>query len=164
MAHSLLGFLTKFLQGDEKQTSNSAHYSAMLAITNHDYQKALQLLLPDAKAGNLHAMTLIAVIYRDCSSRKSDHEMAFQWLQEASRRGYPLADLNLGIMYQDGIGIEQNFESAAECFYRAASAGLVEAQLLLAEMYFNGRGVPKSNKQAALKLSFFRTILRLMLF
>lgn len=149
MAHSLLGFMTKFLQGDEVSAAETAHYSAMLAISNHDYQKALQLLLPDANAGDLHAMTLIAVIYRDCSSRVSDHQMAFKWLQAASARGYALADLNLGIMYRDGIGVEQNFESAAECFYKAATAGgMTEAQLRLAAMYYDGIGVPQNNKQA----------------
>ncbi|CAN5142033.1 hypothetical protein BH10CYA1_BH10CYA1_37940 [soil metagenome] len=149
MAHSLLGFLTHFLQGVDSQTCDTAHYAAMRAITNQDYEMALKLLLPDANAGDLHAMTLIAVIYRDVSSLKSDHEMAFKWLQAASSRGYALADLNLGIMFHDGIGVAQNLESAAECYYKAATTGgMAEAQLRLAAMYYDGEGLSRNTKQA----------------
>ena len=100
MPSSLLGFFTQFLQTAPEQNCDRKHYEAMRAISNHDYETALTLLLPDANAGDLHAQTLIGVIYRDCSGLQDDHERAFRWLTVAAEKNTAARIPNSERLYQ----------------------------------------------------------------
>jgi TPR repeat protein len=97
------------------------------AYEDGNYNKAFQLLLPAAEAGNPNAQYLIAIMYDFGRGQRTNHEEANVWYLKAAEQEQDDAQFNLAISYREGEGIEANEDRAVYWLSRAAAHGDVDA-------------------------------------
>lgn len=93
------------------------------AFENHDYERARQLWLPMAEAGDADAQNALGTIYYLGLGVRRNDSKALQWFEKAARQGHPGAQRNVGMMYVDGRGAEQDYLTAYMWFYAADKQG-----------------------------------------
>lgn len=97
------------------------------AFVQQDYEAALRLLQPLAKAGNAEAQAILGVMYNGGHGVPQDFDAASRWWQLAAVQGNPLAQLNLGLAY----GVKQDFVRAYMWLSTAAAQGAPNATVYL---------------------------------
>jgi TPR repeat protein len=124
--------------------------------TEPDFERALTLLLEEAKDGNALAMHDLGRMYVDGLGMESDADTAFDWYKKAldafenieAQKENSYVEYRIGKMYAAGFGTEQDYEEAAGWFGEAASKRHKYAQYSLAGLYYRGQGVEQSYKTA----------------
>lgn len=140
-----------------------------------DFQKAKELLVSEAKSGNVLAIHDLAKLYSTEKLGSKNEERSFAYYKEALQ-GFmetePDSDFmfsyepkyegqimkpvdmrsyvryRIGKMHCYGLGTEQNYEQAFEWFLKSATEGNKSAQYSLADLYYHGNGVEKDLSQA----------------
>jgi len=97
------------------------------AFENQQYERARELWLPKAQAGDPEAQNAIGTLYYLGLGARRNDTTAFEWFEKAARQGHPGAQRNLGMMYQDGRGTEQSYVKAYSWFYAAEKQGNKDA-------------------------------------
>ena len=114
-----------------------------------DADGATQLLQKLAKAGNGHAMTVMAsaLAAEEATSRERVAAITAMY-RAAADAGSVRAMCELGLCHALGDGLVRDETRAAVCFTAAARRGCVPAMDLLAAAYFNGAGVTRDTAAA----------------
>lgn len=95
-----------------------------VAYDRANYQTALNVWLPQARAGDEKAQFYVGEIYERGLGVAPDYGQAAQWYQQAASQGYSPALASLGYLYEKGLGVAKDPARALN-LYRQAS-GLQE--------------------------------------
>lgn len=93
------------------------------AFREGDYQRAFQLWLPMAEAGNSEAQNRIGMLYYLGLGVEQDFTRASEWYMRAAKAGHPGAQRDLGLMYESGRLGRRDFEKAYMWLYAAYQQG-----------------------------------------
>ena len=138
--------LTDSSEVDGSEVSVQSGHVAYMA---GDLEKALQIWLPLAEAGNSEAQAWVGSLYANGDGVDLDDKAAFRWYLASAEAGNAQAQSNVGVMYAQGKGVSQSHEEAACWFERAADQGDQNGQFNLAVFYSKGQGRPKNLVKAA---------------
>ncbi|WP_417694369.1 tetratricopeptide repeat protein [Roseibium sp.] len=103
---------------------------------------------PLADVGNMHAQTLLGVMYEAGLGLKKDPKKAAGWYTKAAEAGDVTAAQQLAQLYLLGNGVPQDKSKAADLFQLAADAGDAAARYNLALLYQEGVGRPQNYDKA----------------
>lgn len=106
-----------------------------------DYEKALEVCMPFAEAGDRAGQFCIARLYANGFGVPMDDAQALKWYGLAADQGHPEAQFNLGVMYANGWGVPVDDAAAVRYYRLAAEQGFLIAQTSLAAVCHAGRGV-----------------------
>jgi len=124
-------FLVFLLSGCERANLDSAK----AAYEAGDYETAIELLIPLARAGDAQAQSNLGFMYQEGKGIPQDYAEALKWFRKAAVQGNALGQSNLGLMYAEGKGIPQDYAEALKWFRKAAVQGDAQAQFNLGLMY-----------------------------
>jgi TPR repeat protein len=82
----------------------ASHAQAQAAVRVRDFEKAAQLYLEMAKAGDKEAQFALGNLYRSGRGVKKDHRRAFVWLSKAAEQGHVKAQYTTGTLYENDWG------------------------------------------------------------
>ena len=115
-----------------------------------EYQTALDLLEPAAKAKNPYAQQMLGDILIDgLGGIPVDEARALDLLKASAAAGFAPGQNSLGVSYERGQGVAVDMEKAAEYYGLAAKQGMPTAQVNLGILYTNGTGVKEDDARAA---------------
>jgi TPR repeat protein len=95
------------------------------------YQRAIDLWLPLAEAGDPRAQEFIGILYEEGHGVPKDIGKALAWYERAAESGDMAAQYNLGRIYLEGTLVERDLERGRELLQRAADQGDEDAKALL---------------------------------
>jgi TPR repeat protein len=95
------------------------------------YQRAMDLWLPLAEAGDARAQEFVGILHEGGYGVPKDIGKAIEWYELAAASGDMAAQYNLGRIYLEGKLIEQDIERAHELLRHAAEQGDEDARALL---------------------------------
>ncbi len=93
------------------------------AYSQGDYKRALKILTPWAKQGNVSAQTILGTLFREGKGTEEDFDQARKWFKLAAQQGNVSAQYNMAIMCYNGDGGEQDDVEAYMWFALAAKNG-----------------------------------------
>ena len=122
-----------------------------------DFQKAMPLLLMEARRGNGYASYDLGRLYLLGQGCEEDEEEAQRWFRDAleafetaemaaEKKGY--LRYRIGKCHAYGHGAEQNYEESAKWFQQAVDENNPFAAYSLAGQYLRGQGVEQSDAEA----------------
>lgn len=122
---------------------------AHAALQRGEYQKALEILLPIAEAGDGDALGNVGNMYAFGQGREKDIDKAyFYWLQAAEKH-LGTAMGNIAVLYMTGQGkIKKDISQAALWYKRAAEHRHWQSMMTLSSLYMLGQGVEQNKIQA----------------
>ena len=104
------------------------------ALTNNDYDKALEQFKPLAEAGNSEAQSYLGSLYYVGKGVSKDFNEAYNWYKKSADQGNMDAQYSVGNMYLLGEGVEQNNSDAEKWYLLASEQGHVAAKNNLASL------------------------------
>jgi len=117
--------------------------TAMLALTNKNYNEAIKLLKQQKETKQIDF--LLGKAYYERHLTYTDYSIALKYLNKAKTKQ---SFYYIGKLYQNGLGVEKNIQEAIR-YYNLANTK--EAKYTLGKLYLEGKEVIK-NKKLALKL------------
>ncbi|WP_416798136.1 tetratricopeptide repeat protein [Ciceribacter azotifigens] len=122
---------------------------ALAAATAGDYQTALKIWEPLARAGVARAQNNIGACFAEGLGVPRDRELALKWLRLAAAAGDPVGERNYAAFHMQGVtGSDPDYGIAAEYYRRAAERGDAPAQDMLSWMLLEGEVVPADPAEA----------------
>ncbi len=118
------------------------------AYQRGEYKTALGLAEPRAKAGDVHAMTMLGELYSNGLGVKRDYAKATEWYRKAVDGGDREAMLALAMMRLGGYGGSDK-QDAVKLLASAAKLGEPKAAYNLALLYLGGQVLPQDVRRAA---------------
>lgn len=115
----------------EARTPEELMAEALAAATAGQYEAALNIWEPLARAGNARAQNNIGACFVDGLGVDQDLDLARRWLELAAEGGDPVGRRNLATLYFKGQGVEQDYARAADLYRAAAEDGDAPAQDML---------------------------------
>lgn len=109
-----------------------------------DWEKAFNLFLQSANAGNGKAQSWVADCYQYGEGTDADILQAEYWYKKAIEQDYVSAELRLGRLYKRG----ERYSEAANMFEKANEHGVKGADYELGLCYSLGKGVAKDDVRA----------------
>lgn len=123
--------------------------AATEAFDNGEYEKAMDLWMPLADAGDAEAQFGVGFLYDEGLGVPSDGVEAIRWYRLAAEQGHETSQLNLGALYQTGReNVTPDSGRAADWFRMAALQGNPKAQYYLGKLYRRGDGLPRNYELA----------------
>lgn len=93
------------------------------AITEGDYELAMEEFRLSAQEGDDDAEEMIGVLYAMGLGVEQDYRRAFEWYMRASIRGHAGAQSGLGWYYELGMGMPERDMVRAHMWYAISAAG-----------------------------------------
>ena len=129
---------------------------AWAAFSAGEHEKALQLALPAAQAGDAGAAAFVGYIYGAGGQVPEDRDQSQKWVKKFYKHckklafdGDPGGERGLGWIYQNGLaGYDQDYAEAAKWYRQAAEQNDSYAQGGLGFLYHYGSGVRKDYGEA----------------
>ncbi|MBO6301583.1 MAG: SEL1-like repeat protein, partial [Ruminiclostridium sp.] len=129
-----------------------------LIRSGEEYDRAYELLKPEADDGNVIAIYELAKMY-DRGFLGADNKNAAEQYYKTTLAGFieveksadkmkPFFQYRIGAMYNYGQGTEQNYTEAFKWFQSSAAAGNQYAMFALGNLYNYGKGVDKDTEKA----------------
>lgn len=113
--------------------------AALTAAKSGDYETALRIWEPLARAGVARAQNNIGACFAEGLGVPRDRELALKWLQLAADAGDPVGERNYAAFHMQGVdGTDADYDIAAEYYRRAAENGDAPAQDMLSWMLLEG--------------------------
>jgi TPR repeat protein len=106
---------------------------ALAAARNGDYETALAIWEPLARAGNARAQNNIGACFAGGLGVARDTGLAYRWLSLSAEAGDPVGQRNLASLLFRGEGIAPDYQRAAALYRQAAEQNDAEAQDMLLE-------------------------------
>lgn len=104
-------------------------------------QKGLYFLDKSAELGNVHALHMLGVIYRDYKEQITiNYEKSFNYFLRAAKLGFGSSQNNVGWMYYKGEGTRKNISEAINWLTKAVDRGEVFAYGSLGTVRLEGNG------------------------
>lgn len=110
MMRTLFFVLSCFVAVANAVTAN--YEMGVEAYNKGEYQKAYNLLLPEAEHGNTNAQFRIGYLLQNGLGVEKNPKQALVWLRKAAERGDFVAQSHLGVSYSEGNGVEKNLIEA----------------------------------------------------
>ncbi|MDI7860355.1 sel1 repeat family protein [Rhizobiaceae bacterium n13] len=112
---------------------------ALAAAQAGDYDTALGIWEPLARAGNGRAQNNIGACFAEGLGVPADRGLALKWLRLAAEAGDPVGERNYAAFHMQGLtGMDADYGIAAEYYQRAAEKGDAPAQDMLSWMLLEG--------------------------
>ncbi|MET0169279.1 MAG: tetratricopeptide repeat protein [Aliihoeflea sp.] len=108
--------------------------SALAAAKAADYETALAIWEPMARAGNARAQNNIAACFSGGYGVDENAELAAKWLKLSAASGDPVGQRNLATLHFRGEGVQQDDSEALRLYHLAADQGDATAQDMLSWM------------------------------
>lgn len=122
---------------------------AHAAATAGDYETALSIWEPLARAGVARACNNIGACFAEGLGVPRDHRLALKWLTLAAEAGDPVGERNYAAFHMQGMeGKDADYGIAAEYYRRAAEKGDAPAQDMLSWMLVEGEVMPADPVEA----------------
>ena len=96
--------------------------AAYEAASRGDYQAALGIWGPLARAGVPRAQNNVGACFAEGLGLNADQKLAARWLSLAAEAGDPVGQRNLAALYFKGAAVEQDYAHAAALYRAAANA------------------------------------------
>lgn len=122
---------------------------AILEIVEELETAEFQEWVSKAESGDLRALVIVGLAYRDGKGVDKNARVAVGWLERASAQGSSQAQYLLAKMYIGGKGVSKNVERGLELGIASATHGNVRAQHALALAYDTGGLVEKDHRESA---------------
>jgi len=129
-----------------------------LIRSGEEYDRAYELLKPDADSGNVIAIYELAKMYARSLLGDDNKALSEQYYRSAldgfievektADKMKPFFQYRIGAMYNYGQGTEQNYAEAFKWFHDAAVAENQYAMFALGDLYYYGKGVDKDVEKA----------------
>ncbi|WP_417436186.1 tetratricopeptide repeat protein [Hoeflea sp.] len=103
-------------------------------MENHQFEAAMQKLMPAARSGNADAEELIGVMYAMGLGVDRDDERAFEWYLRASMKGHPGAQSGIGWYFEVGRGTAVDLVRAYLWYALSAIGGDSDAAISIEEV------------------------------
>ncbi|WP_224702786.1 tetratricopeptide repeat protein [Devosia aquimaris] len=116
-------------------------------LQQHDFDRALPLLLESAEAGYGPAQTAYGTAFIQ-GEIAPDYVVALRWLKRAAANGQPMAKANLATLYLGDHGLPLDLERYTTLTMEAALAGVDLAQYRAGWSYQAGYGVEQDLAKA----------------
>lgn len=114
---------------------------ARLDYIDGNYEKAIQVLLPAALAGDANAQNIVGDAFDRGNGVDRDHAKALEWWTKSADQGFSKAQYNLGRMLSTGReGVPPDYPLAEGYLQKAADQGNGDAFNELGLMFAYGRG------------------------
>ena len=126
-----------FAQARDDQASSGGwmdRFFGYAAYKAGHYQRAIDLWLPLAEAGDARAQEFVGILYEEGHGVPKDVAKAIEWYERAAESGDMAAQFNLGRIYMNGEIVERDLERARDLLQRAADQGDSDAEALLAAL------------------------------
>ncbi|KGD87301.1 tetratricopeptide repeat protein [Rhizobium sp. YS-1r] len=129
------------IRGRKSETAPEADpmAEALAAAKSGDYETALRIWEPLARAGVARAQNNIGACFAEGLGVPRDRELALKWLELAADAGDPVGERNYAAFHMQGLtGTDADYGIAAEYYRRAAERGDAPAQDMLSWMLLEG--------------------------
>ena len=113
------------------------------AYINGKFDKALELMEPLAKNGDVEAQYILGYMYEFGHVAKQNSTEAAKWFRMAAEQGDALSQISLGRLYEAGKGVPRDYQQAAKLYKKAADQGSARGHFRLANLHRHGFGVAK---------------------
>ncbi|TCL73001.1 hypothetical protein EV286_104431 [Rhizobium sp. BK251] len=124
---------------------------ALAAANTGDYETALAIWEPLARAGVARARNNIGACFAEGLGVPRDRILALKWLTLAAEAGDPVGQRNYAAFHMQGVdGTDADYKLAAEFYRKAAEQGDAPAQDMLSWMLLEGEVVPPDPIEARL--------------
>ncbi len=130
---------------DDGDPTEDLMQDALKAARAGDYEAALSIWEPLARAGNSRAQNNIGACFIDGLGVEQDYELARQWLELSAEDGDPVGRRNLATLCFKGHGGPQDIERAVELYRLAAEDDDSVAQDTLSWILLNGENGTKAD-------------------
>lgn len=127
--------------------------AALSAAKAGDYDAALALWEPLARAGNARAQNNIGACFAEGLGVPSDRPLALKWLTLSAEAGDPVGQRNCAAFYMQGsdaTGSDADLAKAAELYRLAAEQGDAPSQDMLSWLLLEGEIIPSDPGEARL--------------
>ncbi|WP_027998882.1 tetratricopeptide repeat protein [Sinorhizobium arboris] len=112
---------------------------ALAAAKAGDYETALRIWEPLARAGVARAQNNIGACFAEGLGVPRNRELALGWLRLAAEAGDPVGERNYAALHVQGLdGAGADYDTAAEYYRRAAEKGDAPAQDMLSWLLLEG--------------------------
>lgn len=123
--------------------------AGVAAYEAEQYERAYELLKPEAEEGDAEAQYYVALMYDQGEGVEVDREKATALFTSAAESGHTIAQIATAYSYLKGIGVDRDYEKAADWYRKAAENGDSAAQRSLGLRYKHGEGVKQDYEEAA---------------
>lgn len=103
-------------------------------MESHQFEAAMEELMPAARSGNADAEELIGVMYAMGLGVERDDERAFEWYLRASMKGHPGAQSGIGWYFEVGRGTAVDLVRAYLWYGLSAIGGDPDAAVSIEEV------------------------------
>ncbi len=121
------------------------HESPGDAFRRGDFTRAVELLKPQVRSGDVNAQIMLGQMYLKGQGVRVDVARAMELIQKAADVGSPVAAYDMALFRVSGIGGPSDLAAAATWFRRSAHLGYKDAAYNLAVQYYKGMGVAQSD-------------------
>ncbi len=126
---------------------------ALVAANSGDYETALAIWEPLARAGNARAQNNIGACFAEGLGVASDRPLALKWLSLSAEAGDPVGQRNCAAFYMQGsdaTGSDAEPAKAAKLYRLAAEQGDAPSQDMLSWLLLEGEIIPPDPVEARL--------------
>lgn len=132
------------------QDAGEGYEAGVAAFEAENYERAKEILLPLAEAGDAQAQYVLAKLYENGGEGvMRSLTKAADWYRLAAESGLADAQNNLALLYIQGHGAPRSEERAFELWLDAARNGHRQAQYNVALAYYQGTGTEQNQAEAA---------------
>lgn len=123
--------------------------AGIAAYESGDYQRARELLKPEADKGDAEAQVKLGLIYARGLGVPRDASIAVPWFRKSAEQGNAEGQYCLGVAYDLGDAGVSDLEQAAIWYRRSAEQGFAKAQYNLGHLLLNGGKADQYEEGAA---------------
>lgn len=110
-------------------------------------EKAVEVYLQSAEAGNAEAQFDIGYAYYTGEGTQRDYTSAAMWFKRSAKQNFAKAQYNLAYCYMNGRGVPRDYDKAYNLLLKSAENNYKRAQLTLADCYARGVLVEKNEDE-----------------
>lgn len=103
-----------------------------------NFEKAVEVYLQSAEAGNAEAQFDIGYAYYTGEGTQRDYTSAAMWFKRSAKQNFAKAQYNLAYCYMNGRGVPRDYDKAYNLLLKSAENNYKRAQLTLADCYARG--------------------------
>lgn len=112
-----------------------------------NFEKAVEVYLQSAEAGNAEAQFDIGYAYYTGEGTQRDYTSAAMWFKRSAKQNFAKAQYNLAYCYMNGRGVPRDYDKAYNLLLKSAENNYKRAQLTLADCYARGVLVEKNEEE-----------------
>lgn len=124
------------------------------AFDSENYEKAMEIMLPLAQAGDVEAQLSVASMYFSGLGVQQDYRQAVKWYRPAAEKGHPVAQHSLGI----ALLALDDMNEAIEYLLEADKQNVSVAQSCLGDLFTGAYGSLPSEVLKKFNFTFYKAL------